>query len=90
MSNDGDYTSVDDGINNALHVAVKHGHLAVIRVLLTESQINAEAVNMRGQNPLHILSHYGKDNAHAVLDLFLESMPDYDINKPDVDGNTRE
>ena len=31
--------------NNALHSAVKEGHLNVTRILLTESSINAEACN---------------------------------------------
>lgn len=35
--------------NNALHVAVKEGHLEVIRVLLMESQIDAEAFNNKGK-----------------------------------------
>ena len=37
--------------NNALHMAVKEGHWEVVRVLLTESQINAEATNFKGWNP---------------------------------------
>ena len=32
-------------------MAVKEGHWEVVRVLLTESQINAEATNFKGQNP---------------------------------------
>ena len=36
--------------NNALHMAVKEGHWEVVRVLLTESQINAEATNFKGLN----------------------------------------
>ena len=31
----------------ALHVAVQHSHLGTVRVLLQQSSINAEAVNMR-------------------------------------------
>lgn len=42
----------------------------------------------RGQNPLHILGQYGRENAAAIFDLFLEAMPQYPINKPDMDGNT--
>ena len=32
-------------------MAVKEGHWEVVRVLLTESQINAEATNFKGWNP---------------------------------------
>lgn len=32
---------------SALHIAVQQGHLQATRVLLTESQINAEAVNAK-------------------------------------------
>ncbi|CAN7987271.1 unnamed protein product, partial [Ixodes pacificus] len=79
---------VDGNINNALHVACQKGHLATCRVLLTECSINAEAVNMRGQNPLHVLCQHGKENAAAIFELFLECMPQYPINKPDVEGNS--
>jgi len=33
---------------------------------------------------------FGKEEAAAIFNLFLECMPDYPINKADVDGNTRE
>nr|XP_045601096.1 rabankyrin-5-like [Procambarus clarkii] len=80
--------AVDDNLNNALHVAVKEGHLSVVKVLLTESRINAGAVNLRGQNPLHVLANYPKDNAAAIAEVFLETMPGYDLNKLDVEGNS--
>lgn len=66
----------------------QEGHLAVVKVLLTESQINAGAVNLRGQNPLHVLANYPKDNAAAIAEVFLEAMPDYDLNRVDVEGNS--
>ena len=74
--------------NNALHIAVKEGHLEVIRVLLTESQIDAEATNFKGRNPLHILANFANENAVAIFDLFLECMPNYPLDKMDSDGNT--
>ncbi|XP_042239177.1 rabankyrin-5-like isoform X2 [Homarus americanus] len=80
--------AVDDNLNNALHVAVKEGHLSLVKVLLTESRINAGAVNLRGQNPLHVLGNYPKENAAAIAEVFLETMPDYDLNKVDVEGNS--
>lgn len=69
---------------------LQEGHLSVVRVLLTESRINAEAVNLRGQNPLHVLANYPKDNAAAIAEMFLETMPDYDLNRVDVEGNSGE
>ena len=42
----------------------------------------------RGQNALHILGQYGRENAAAIFELFIEAMPHYPINKPDMEGNT--
>ncbi|XP_025829118.1 rabankyrin-5, partial [Agrilus planipennis] len=74
--------------DNALHIAVREGHLNVVKVLLTESNIDAEHLNIKGRNPLHELCRCGKENAAAICDFFLECMPEYPINKPDLDGNT--
>uniref|UniRef100_A0A0P4WJ56 FYVE-type domain-containing protein n=1 Tax=Scylla olivacea TaxID=85551 RepID=A0A0P4WJ56_SCYOL len=87
LDNGVEVDAVDDNLNNALHVAVKEGHLGVVKVLLTESNINAGAVNLRGQNPLHVLANYPKDNAAAIAEVFLEAIPDYDLNSVDVEGN---
>lgn len=72
----------------ALHLAVMHSRLNNIRVLLTECSVDAEAFNLRGQSPLHILGQYGKENAAAIFDLFLECMPEYPLDKLDTEGNT--
>ena len=42
----------------------------------------------RGQNPLHVLCQYGRDNAAAIFELFKECMPEYPIAKVDADGST--
>lgn len=42
----------------------------------------------RGQSPMHVLGHYGKENAAAIFELFLECMPEYPLDKPDNEGNT--
>ena len=42
----------------------------------------------RGQNPLHVLCQFGKDNAAAIFELFKESMPEYPIAKTDSEGNS--
>ncbi|KAJ1524187.1 hypothetical protein ONE63_010710 [Megalurothrips usitatus] len=88
LSNAVAYDSVDSGGDTALHIACREGHLQVVRTLLEESQLNAEAMNLKGQNPLHVLARHGKDNSAAICELFIEFMPDYPINKPDLDGNT--
>ncbi|XP_048092836.1 LOW QUALITY PROTEIN: rabankyrin-5 [Alosa alosa] len=88
LENGVDFTAVDENGNNALHLAVMHGRLGNVRVLLTESNIDAEAYNLRGQSPMHVLGHYGKENAAAIFELFLECMPEYPLDKPDNEGNT--
>lgn len=37
---------------------------------------------------MHVLGHYGKENAAAIFELFLECMPEYPLDKPDNEGNT--
>lgn len=66
--------------DNALHVAVREGHVTVVRTLLTESRLDAEAVNLKGRNPLHELARYGRDNAATICELFFECMADYPLN----------
>nr|XP_033777072.1 LOW QUALITY PROTEIN: rabankyrin-5 [Geotrypetes seraphini] len=88
LENGVDFGSVDENGNNALHLAVMHGRLNNIRVLLTECSVDAESFNLRGQSPMHILGHYGKENAAAIFELFLECMPEYPLDKPDAEGNT--
>ncbi|XP_036078100.1 rabankyrin-5 isoform X6 [Rousettus aegyptiacus] len=88
LENGVDFAAVDENGNNALHLAVMHGRLNNIRVLLTECSVDAEAFNLRGQSPLHILGQYGKENAAAIFELFLECMPEYPLDKPDAEGST--
>ncbi|CAH2007521.1 unnamed protein product [Acanthoscelides obtectus] len=84
LENHADCDAVDVNQDNALHIAVREGSISVVRALLTQSTIDAEAVNLKGRNPLHELCKYGKENAAAICELFLECMPDYPINKLDV------
>lgn len=44
---------------------------------------------MRGQNPLHLAASSGREAAASLLALFLQCMPDYPINAPDIEGNSR-
>ncbi|KAI0209082.1 Rabankyrin-5 [Lamellibrachia satsuma] len=88
LQNGVDCNALDDNMCNALHIATQLGHLNTVKVLLTESDICAEAVNLRGQNPLHLLGQYSRENGAAIFELFLECMPNYPIDQPDINGNT--
>ncbi|XP_055996829.1 rabankyrin-5-like isoform X5 [Ostrea edulis] len=88
LGNKVDYDAVEENHRNALHVATQYSNINTVRVLLTESRINAEAVNAKGQTPLHNLGHYGKENAAAMFELFRETMPDYPLDIPDSEGNS--
>lgn len=89
IQNGCDYDSTDGDGNNALHIAMRECMLPVVKELLTESRINAESVNGKGRNPLHELCRCGRDNlAASICELFIECMPNYPLNQPDVQGNT--
>ncbi|XP_046387052.1 rabankyrin-5 isoform X1 [Ischnura elegans] len=106
VTNGADCDATDDDLNNALHLAARGAHVEVTRTLLVESSVNAEATNLRGRTPLHLLAHHappmpgvstpgngsiddkGSMAAPAILNLFLECMPKYPLDKPDLDGNT--
>lgn len=74
--------------NNALHVTCREGHRNAVEVLLSESNINAEAVNVRGHTPMHLLAKYSRDNSAAICELYMEFIPSYPLDKPDAEGNT--
>nr|CAD7573191.1 unnamed protein product [Timema californicum] len=88
LQNGSNFNATDSNGDNALHIAAREGHLSVARVLLTESSLDAETVNIKGQNPLHVLSRYSRENSSAMCELFLECMPNYPLNQPDLHGNT--
>ncbi|KRK02551.1 rabankyrin-5 isoform X1 [Drosophila yakuba] len=89
IQNNADYDATDADGNNALHIAVRCAQLFIVRELLTESRVNAEATNLKGRNPMHELCRVVEDNtAGLICELFLECMPKYPINIPDMDGNT--
>jgi ankyrin repeat protein len=52
IQNSCDFDAVDAQGENALHVSMRESKLEIIRSLLTETGINAEAVNVKGRNPL--------------------------------------
>ncbi|XP_050746200.1 rabankyrin-5 isoform X2 [Drosophila biarmipes] len=89
IQNNADFDATDADGNNALHIAVRYSQLFIVRELLTESRVNAEATNLKGRNPMHELCRIVEDNTAALIcELFLECMPKYPINMPDMDGNT--
>ncbi|KZC07909.1 Ankyrin repeat and FYVE domain-containing protein 1 [Dufourea novaeangliae] len=88
LQNSINFDAVNADGDNALHVAVREGHVSVVRTLLTECTLDAEAVNLKGRNPLHELARCGKDNAATICEFFLECMSQYPINKTDLEGNT--
>lgn len=88
LQNNINFDAVNADGDNALHVAVREGHISVVRTLLTECTLDAEAVNLKGRNPLHELARCGRDNAATICDLFLECMSRYPVNNADLDGNT--
>ncbi|XP_053209790.1 rabankyrin-5-like [Panonychus citri] len=83
-----DFNVIDINLNNALHVACQKGHLATSKVLFNESTITSDAVNAKGQTPLHLLAQFGRDNAAAIFELFISCEPNYPVNKPDAEGST--
>ncbi|CAD6231483.1 GSCOCG00001432001-RA-CDS [Cotesia congregata] len=88
LQNGINFDAVNTDGDNALHVAVREGHVSVVRTLLTECTLDAETVNLKGRNPLHELARCGRDNAATICELFLECMAQYPINNADADGNT--
>ncbi|XP_033163555.1 rabankyrin-5 isoform X2 [Drosophila mauritiana] len=89
IQNNADYDATDADGNNALHIAVRCAQFFIVRELLTESRVNAEATNLKGRNPMHELCRVVEDStAGHICELFLECMPKYPINIPDMDGNT--
>lgn len=80
------FESVDINLNNALHIACHKSNYGTCKVLLGESEINAEAINLKGQNPLHLLCQNGAETAESIFELFMSSMEKYPINKCDSEG----
>jgi len=45
-------------------------------------------VCISGQNVLHVLGQFGKENAAAIFELILEHRPQLPIDQYDANGNT--
>jgi len=41
-----------------------------------------------GQNVLHVLGQFGKENGAAIFELILECRPQFPIDQLDANGNT--
>ncbi|XP_047097406.1 rabankyrin-5-like isoform X2 [Schistocerca piceifrons] len=88
LQNGADANASDSEGDNALHIACREGQRGSALLFLTESQLDAEAVNLKGRNPLHELAGASKDTAAGIAELFIECIPYYPLDKPDFDGNT--
>ncbi|XP_048482111.1 rabankyrin-5 [Plutella xylostella] len=83
-----DYSLADAGGDTALHHAAREGQLQAAAALLQETDVDAARANIKGRNPLHELCWCKKDNAAALCELFLQCMPDYPLDRTDLQGNT--
>ncbi|CAF1118017.1 unnamed protein product [Rotaria sordida] len=79
---------LDSNHNTALHLAVQHGHLDVVRRLLSESDIDVFTLNNKGMNCLHVLASYSRENAHLIFTILLEFYPKFPLDVQDAQGNT--
>jgi len=78
-----DFILDSDG-STPLLVACLHGHLEVVKLLLSHPAIDVNCGNLDGVLPVHLAAGNGFSE---ILDLLLRH-PTVDINKPDVDGAT--
>ncbi|CAF1139911.1 unnamed protein product [Adineta ricciae] len=78
----------DANQNTALHLAVQHGHLDVVRRLLSESDIDVFALNNKGMNCLHVLAYYSMENAHSIFAILLQFYPKFPLDIQDTQGNS--
>ena len=67
-----------------LHVACKHGHLTVVKDLLSLPSVNPMCIDKNGNTPLHIACVYG----HLNVVEYLISLPSVDPMRIDKDSNT--
>ena len=70
------------------HHRVQTAPFLLRMMAMADTHLTFPVCLLRGQSPLHILGQYGKENAAAIFDLFLECMPEYPLDKPDAEGNT--
>uniref|UniRef100_A0A8C7I009 Ankyrin repeat and FYVE domain containing 1 n=1 Tax=Oncorhynchus kisutch TaxID=8019 RepID=A0A8C7I009_ONCKI len=80
LENGVDFTAVDENGNNGTGPRFP-------KSLLCFYSLNT-CLFCRGQSPMHVLGQYGKENAAAIFELFLECMPEYPLDKVDNEGNT--
>ena len=70
------------------HHRVQTVPFLLLMMAMADTHLTFPVCLLRGQSPLHSLGQYGKENAAAIFDLFLECMPEYPLDKPDAEGNT--
>lgn len=69
---------------NALHLAAYYGHVAVLELLLSRSDIDVNANNEHGLTPLHVAAHQG----HSRIVTSLLNSQSCDIDAADFHGLT--
>ena len=73
--------------NSALLIRVLRISVDTLLVFVFENSFNM-LFSSRGQNPLHALAIYSKDNSAAIFELFRQNRPEYSFNAVDAEENT--
>uniref|UniRef100_A0A8B9LR24 Ankyrin repeat and FYVE domain containing 1 n=1 Tax=Astyanax mexicanus TaxID=7994 RepID=A0A8B9LR24_ASTMX len=87
LENGVDFAAVDENGNNALHLAVMQGRLNNVRALLTESNIDAEAYNLRYDSCQHKFIFIKQSSCHYSSFFVLSAVDMLSKEPPWCDGS---
>ncbi|XP_058212021.1 uncharacterized protein LOC131324182 [Rhododendron vialii] len=79
-------TTNKDGLETALHISAAHGHVDVMKELLSYNPDCWEMVNSKGQNVLHIAVDMNRNS--VIYFILCQSWVGQLINQKDSEGNT--